>query len=97
MEIEYIYPDPDDDKDLEKQIKQMQKENSLGCLIVSLFLLGGLFIFLTLLPIILVARRAVYLFDAPADNSGDSRLFNYRVGDLYRLQGLAGRAGAEAD
>lgn len=54
MEIEYIYPDPDDDKDLEKQIKQMQKENSLGCLIVSLFLLGGLFIFLTLLPILLV-------------------------------------------
>ena len=54
MEIEYIYPDPDDDRDLEKQLKQMQKENTLGCLIMGLFLLGGLFIFLTLLPILLV-------------------------------------------
>lgn len=54
MEIEYIYPDPNDDRDLEKQLKQMQKENTLGCLIMGLFLLGGLFIFLTLLPILLV-------------------------------------------
>ena len=54
MEIEYIYPDPDDNKDIEAQIKKMQKENTLGCLIMGLFLLGGLFIFLTLLPIILV-------------------------------------------
>ena len=42
MEIEYIYPDPNDDRDLEKQLKQMQKENTLGCLIMGLFLLGGL-------------------------------------------------------
>lgn len=54
MEIEYIYPDPDDNKDIEAQIKKMQKENTIGCLIMGLFLLGGLFIFLTLLPIILV-------------------------------------------
>ena len=54
MEIGYIYPDPNDDRDLEKQLKQMQKENTLGCLIMGLFLLGGLFIFLTLLPILLV-------------------------------------------
>ncbi len=54
MEIEYIYPDPDDNRDLEKQLRQMQKENTLGCLVMGLFLLGGLFIFLTLLPVLLV-------------------------------------------
>ena len=54
MEIEYIYPDPDDNRDIEAQIKKMQKENTLGCLIMGLFLLGGLFIFLTLLPVLLV-------------------------------------------
>ena len=40
MEIEYIYPDPDDNKDIEAQIKKMQKENTLGCLVMGLFLLG---------------------------------------------------------
>lgn len=54
MEIEYIYPDPKDDRDLDAQLKKMQKENTLGCLIMGLFLLGGLFIFLTLLPILLI-------------------------------------------
>ena len=54
MKIEYIYPDPDDDKNITAQIKQMQKENLLGCLIAGLVLLSGLFILLALLPIILV-------------------------------------------
>lgn len=54
MEIEYIYPDTKDDRDLDAQLKKMQKENTLGCLIMGLFLLGGLFIFLTLLPILLI-------------------------------------------
>lgn len=54
MEIEYIYPDPDDNRDIEAQIKKMQRENTLGCLIMGLVLLGSLFIFLTLLPIILM-------------------------------------------
>lgn len=54
MEIEYIYPAPKDDRDLDAQLKKMQKENTLGCLIMGLFLLGGLFIFLTLLPILLI-------------------------------------------
>ena len=47
MEIEYIYPDPKDDRDLDAQLKKMQKENTLGCLIMGLFLMGVLFIFLT--------------------------------------------------
>ena len=53
MEIEYIYPDPND-KDFNKQIKQMQKENTIGCLVLGLIFLGGLFLFLTMLPIILI-------------------------------------------
>ena len=62
MEIEYIYPDPDDNRDIEAQIKKMQKENTLGCLIMGLFLLGGLFIFLTLLPVLLVILGYSILF-----------------------------------
>lgn len=62
MEIEYIYPDPDDNKDIEAQIKKMQKENTLGCLVMGLFLLGGLFIFLTLLPVLLVILGYSILF-----------------------------------
>ena len=54
MEIEYIYPDPKDDRDLDAQLKKMQKENTLGCLIMGLFLLGGLFIFLTVIGFNLV-------------------------------------------
>ena len=61
MEIEYIYPDPDD-KDLKKQIKQMQKENTLGCLVLGLLILGGLFIFLTMLPVILIVLGYSILF-----------------------------------
>ncbi len=53
MEIEYIYPD-DDKNDLESQIKQIKKENTIGCLIMGLLLLSGFFIFLSLLPIILM-------------------------------------------
>lgn len=61
MEIEYIYPDPDD-KDFNKQIKQMQKENTIGCLVLGLFLLGGLFLFLTMLPVILIVLGYSILF-----------------------------------
>lgn len=53
MEIEYIYPDPNDDKDIKNRIKQLQKENTIGCLISGLVLLGGLFILFALLPFIL--------------------------------------------
>jgi hypothetical protein len=61
MEIEYIYPDPDD-HDFKKQIKQMQKENTIGCLVMGLMLLGGLFILLTILPVILVVIGYSILF-----------------------------------
>ncbi len=54
MEIEYIYPDPDDERDVKAEIRQMQKENTLGCLIMALVLLGGAFILLAVLPVILV-------------------------------------------
>ncbi len=61
MEIEYIYPDPDD-KDFNKQIKQMHKQNMIGCLVLGLLLLGGVFIFLTMLPIILIVIGYSILF-----------------------------------
>ena len=61
MEIEYIYPDPDD-KDFKKQIKQMQKENTIGCLVLGLIFLGGLFLFLTMLPIILIVLGYSIIF-----------------------------------
>lgn len=54
MEIEYIYPDPDDERNIKAQIKQLQKENTMGCLIMALVLLGGLFILLAVLPVVLV-------------------------------------------
>jgi hypothetical protein len=53
MEIEYIYQDPKDQERLSKQIKQMQKSDTLGCLIFFLFFFGALFIFLAALPVIL--------------------------------------------
>ncbi len=61
MEIEYIYPDPDD-KDFNKQIKQMQKENTIGCLVLGLVVLGGLFLFLTMLPVILIVLGYSIIF-----------------------------------
>lgn len=54
MEIEYIYPDPDDEHNIKQQIKQLQKENTMGCLIMALMLLGGLFILLAVLPVVLM-------------------------------------------
>lgn len=62
MEIEYIYPDPDDKRDIEAQIKQMQKENTLGCLVLCLVFLGAAFIFLTVLPEILLILGWSILF-----------------------------------
>ncbi len=53
MKIEYIYPDDEDNKDLTAQLKQMQKESTLGCLIAGLMLLSGVFILLAVLPILL--------------------------------------------
>lgn len=52
MKIEYIYPD-DENKDLTAELKQMQKESTLGCLIAALVLLSGLFILLAVIPILL--------------------------------------------
>ena len=61
MVIEYIYPDPDD-KDFNKLIKQMQKENTIGCLVLGLVVLGGLFLFLTMLPVILIVLGYSIIF-----------------------------------
>ena len=61
MEIEYIYPN-NNDNDLEKQLKQMKRESTLGCLIFALLFLGAIFIFLTILPVILVVIGYSILF-----------------------------------
>lgn len=53
MKIEYIYPEDEDPKDLKKALKEMQKENTIGCLIAALVLISAVFILLALLPIIL--------------------------------------------
>lgn len=53
MKIEYIYPDDENNKDLTAELKQMQKESTLGCLVAGLMLLSGLFILLAMLPIVL--------------------------------------------
>ncbi|MBR5154237.1 MAG: hypothetical protein IKW58_00755 [Alphaproteobacteria bacterium] len=52
MEIEYIYPN--DSRSINEEIRQIKKENTLGCLVMGLFLLSGLFIFLSILPAILL-------------------------------------------
>ena len=61
MKIEYIYPEPNDE-DFNKQIKQMHNQNMIGCLVLGLLLLGGLFIFLTMLPVILIVVGYSRLF-----------------------------------
>jgi len=53
MEIEYIYPDSKDEKELASQIKRIKKENTINNLIGAITLLSIFFIFLALLPIIL--------------------------------------------
>lgn len=58
MEIEYIYAARNDDK----QRKHLEKQNTLGCLVSLLFLLVGLFIFLALLPLLLVVLGYAILF-----------------------------------
>lgn len=67
MKIEYIYPPSDNEKEIEMQLKQMQKENMLGCLVSALFFLCGLSLLLLLLPALLIvtgyaaAALAVYI------------------------------------
>lgn len=53
MKIEYIYPNNKDPKDIKKMLKEMQKENTIGCLVAALVLISAVFILLALLPIIL--------------------------------------------
>ncbi|MBO5038937.1 MAG: hypothetical protein J6C85_05745 [Alphaproteobacteria bacterium] len=62
MEIEYIYPDPDDDKEVQEQIRLMKKQDTLGCLTSLLVLFVVLFVFLTLLPFMLAALGWSILF-----------------------------------
>lgn len=62
MEIEYIYPDPNDDKKIREEIKQIKKQNTLGCLVSLLVIFIGGFVFLTLLPFILVVLGWSILF-----------------------------------
>ena len=54
MEIEYIYNNDNDDKELEKEINRLKKQSTLSGLITILTALVLLFIFLALLPFILV-------------------------------------------
>ena len=53
MEIEYIYPD-NNDKQREEQMRRLERENTIGCLVMGLFLLIGAFVFLSLLPFFLI-------------------------------------------
>ncbi|MBO5285112.1 MAG: hypothetical protein J6B00_04460 [Alphaproteobacteria bacterium] len=62
MEIEYIYPDPNDDKDIRKQIKAIERQNTLGCLTSLLVLFIVLFVFLSLLPFMLAVLGWSILF-----------------------------------
>lgn len=62
MEIEYIYPDPNDDKDIRKQIKEIERQNTLGCLTSLLVLFIVLFVFLSLLPFMLAVLGWSILF-----------------------------------
>ena len=62
MKIEYIYPDPDDDKDICRRIREFKKQNTLGCLVSLLTFLAVVFIFLTLLPFILAVLGWLILF-----------------------------------
>lgn len=54
MKVEYIYHTPrDEDREIEMTIHQIEKENTIGCLISSMIMLGILFIFFSLLPFFL--------------------------------------------
>ena len=53
MKIE-IYRATENEQDFAKEIKRLQRENLLGCLMAGLILLIGLYIILALLPFLLV-------------------------------------------
>ena len=55
MEIEYIYhTSEDEDREVEKTIRRIERENTIGCLISGLVMLCLLFVFLYLLPFFLI-------------------------------------------
>ena len=62
MKIEYIYRNSKEDQhDVEMAIRQIERENTIGCLITSLIMLSILFVFLALLPFFLTLLGYIIL------------------------------------
>ena len=53
MEIDIIYPKPEDEKEFTDQLRRIKRENTLNTLIGLLTLLSIIFIFLLFLPILI--------------------------------------------
>ena len=58
MKIEYLPPEKEDEI-LNETLKQAQKEEALGCLLMGLFMLIMLFTFLAMLPVLLIILGAI--------------------------------------
>lgn len=64
MKIEYDYIITKNDSDTEQRLKQLKKEETIGCLIGTLFLLAALFVILSLLPFLLFVLGWLIIFTA---------------------------------
>ena len=53
MKIEYLPPETDKEA-LKRAIHRAEKEETIGCLIMGLFMMVALFAFLAMLPILLI-------------------------------------------
>lgn len=60
MEIEII--PPDDNHDFDEEVKKIKRANEMGCLVLALFGLAFLYVFLALLPILLVILAYTLVF-----------------------------------
>lgn len=54
MKIEYLPPENNDQEALRQAIKNAEKQETIGCLLIALFAMVALFVFLAMLPILLV-------------------------------------------
>lgn len=62
MKIEYIYQSSENNRpDTDITIRQIERENTIGCLVTSIIMLGLLFVFLALLPLFLTILGYIIL------------------------------------
>lgn len=64
MEIEILPPEGDDNEKFYLALKEAERQETIGCLLVGLFMLVMIFAFLTMLPLLLVILGYAIIFTA---------------------------------